>query len=101
MKGEAGAARAVAERYWASPEADDWSSQIVAAVVGDRERANKYAARIDARPGGMLVRSNSMYVCACGAPFDLDATPNFRQKIEQAGFPWPPPAPIKYPAKTW
>jgi hypothetical protein len=26
----------------------------------------------------------------CGAPFDLDATPRFRQRLEEAGVAWPP-----------
>jgi hypothetical protein len=39
--------------------------------------------------------------CFCGAPFDLEATPNFKKRIEEAGFDWPPPSPIKFPAKDW
>ena len=39
--------------------------------------------------------------CFCGAPFDLEATPNFNQRIEEAGFNWPPVSPITYPAKNW
>ena len=39
--------------------------------------------------------------CFCGAPFDLDSAPNFKNQIEEAGFGWPPFSPIKYPAKDW
>ena len=74
---------------------------IVAAVVGNREMANEAAARIDAIPGGGIVISHAVFSCFCGAPFDLDATPNYKARIEEAGFPWPPPTRIDYPAKTW
>jgi hypothetical protein len=28
-------------------------------------------------------------------------TGNFKARIEEAGFNWPPPSPINYPAKDW
>ena len=37
----------------------------------------------------------------CGALFDFEATSNFTKRIEEAGFHWPPPTPIKFPAKDW
>jgi len=40
-------------------------------------------------------------MCLCGAAFDLDATPNFRARLEEAGWPWPPGKPIDYPLKDW
>jgi len=101
MAGDTNEARRLAEAFWASPEAYDWAALSVAAEVGDRQRANAIAARMDARPGGALVLSNSLYVCACGAAFDLEATPNFKQKVEQAGFDWPPPTALRYPGKDW
>jgi hypothetical protein len=74
---------------------------VVAAVVGDRERANEIAARIDGYPGSVVVFSGTVLNCFCGAPFDLEATPNYKARIEEAGFPWPPPKRIDYPSKTW
>ena len=62
--------------------------------VGDRERAGGYA-------GAALVPGNAVYSCMCGAPFDLEATPNFAQRIEEAGIPWPPRKVIDLPAKDW
>jgi hypothetical protein len=99
--GEAAAARPIAEAFWNDPETDDWKALMPAAILGDRERANAFAARIDARPGGMLVLTNAIYICTCGAPFDLEATPNFQRKIKQAGFDWPPASPITWPLKDW
>jgi hypothetical protein len=94
-------AKPLAEAFYDDPETDEWSSLMPAAMLGDRERANAIAARIDARTGGTLVLINAIGMCTCGAPFDLDATPNFQRKIEQAGFDWPPPSPINWPLKDW
>ncbi|MGI9232778.1 MAG: hypothetical protein ACR2RD_04030 [Woeseiaceae bacterium] len=101
LAGEIAVARQMADDYWSRSDADDRSSIIVAAVIGDRERANEAAARIDAIPGGAIVISHAVFSCFCGAPFDLDATPNYKARVEEAGFPWPPPTRIDYPAKTW
>jgi len=101
VAGDSERVRQLAETYWASPDSDDRSSAHVAAVIGDRKRANEFAARIDTYPGSALVLANLTYVCLCGAPFDLKATPNFKARIEEAGFAWPPPSPIKFPAKDW
>jgi TolB-like protein len=101
LAGDPAVARQMAEEYWSRPDAEDWSSLIVAAVVGDRERANEIAARIDAYPGSAIAFGVTVTYCFCGAPFDLEATPNYKARIEEAGFSWPPPSPIKYPAKRW
>ncbi len=91
----------MADEYWSKPDADDWSSLMVAAVVGNRERANEIAARIDGHLGGPIVFSWAILNCFCGVLFDLEATPNYKARIEEAGFPWPPPKRIDYPTKTW
>jgi len=101
MQGDSAAARTMAEQYWSRPDSDDFSSLIVAASIGDRERANRHAARIDGRPGGSYVLLDAVYVCACGAPFDVDATPVFKRKLAQSGLSWPPAAPLQYPDKDW
>ena len=101
LSGDPAVARRMANDYLAGPDADDRSSIVIAAVIGDRERANEAAARIDAYPGGAVVISHAIFSCFCGAPFDLDAAPNYKARIEEAGFPWPPPTRIDYPAKTW
>ena len=45
--------------------------------------------------------ATSVLWCNCGAPWDIEATPNFARLIEEAGFAWPPPSPIRFPLKTW
>jgi hypothetical protein len=42
-----------------------------------------------------------MAICNCGAPFDLEATPNFARLIDEANLPWPPQSPIDWPLKGW
>ncbi len=73
----------------------------IAPLLGERDVANAAAARIDARPFGSARLALAVYECLCGAPFDLDATPNFAARIEEAGFAWPPVSPINYPLKDW
>ena len=48
-----------------------------------------------------LILAEAVKGCFCGAPFDLEATPNFKKRIEEAGFSWPPVSPINFPAKDW
>jgi hypothetical protein len=74
---------------------------LVAAWLGDRNRANEVAAQYDDRAFGYFALIRRVNSCLCGAPFDLDATPNFKQRIERSGLPWPPPSPIDFPAKDW
>jgi TolB-like protein len=71
---------------------------VEAALAGDRAEANKQAAILDARPAGALVLTVSASTCLCGAPFDLEATPNFRKRLTESGLPWPPKPAIHYPA---
>ena len=71
------------------------------AIVGDREAANKEAARIDALPNGYLTLMLFPTICRCGAPWDLDVTPNFARLIDEADFSWPPASPIEWPLKDW
>jgi adenylate cyclase len=55
----------------------------------------------DAQPLGFLRLSNVVIGCDCGAPFDLEATPNFARFVDEAGLRWPPAQPIKWPLKNW
>src|SRR5258706_21158 len=77
---------------------DTWSLYeiMAASLSGDIKEANRRAAEFDARPAGPLLLALVAQVCTCGAPFDLDATPNFKARITEAGLPWPPPATIKF-----
>jgi TolB-like protein len=94
-------ARQHADRYWENSPANDRDALRFAAIMGDREQANALATVIDAKPIGPTVLLLMIYHCACGAPFDLSAAPNFQRLISEAQFNWPPPSPIKYPAKDW
>jgi TolB-like protein len=71
------------------------------AAMGDRENANRRAADLDASPGGPMVLLEYAGYCSCGAPFDLEATPNFRARIQESDIEWPLQTLIKYPAKDW
>ena len=77
-----------------------WTLQI-AAWGGDRERANFEAAKIDQHPFGAVTLTLITSWCGCGAPFDLDATPNFAAKLRDGGPAWPPPPALVYPLKDW
>jgi TolB-like protein len=71
------------------------------ANMGDREAANAKAAELDASPGGAVSLMRAVLHCKCGAPFDLDATPNLNARITEAGLDWPPPDVFEFPAKDW
>lgn len=74
----------------------DWSALIVSAIAGRRDEANAVSARIDARPLGSVTLLDVIIGCGCGAPFDLDATPNFAARLENSGLAWPPPADLGF-----
>jgi len=78
----------------------DWLI-IREAWTGSRDAANRIASEVDSELGGSAHLANVLLVCICGAPFDLDATPNFASRLEEANISWPPPNPIEFPAKDW
>ena len=71
------------------------------AIIGNRVEANRMAAQIDKRPYGSLYLSTIARYCLCGAPFDIEQTPNFKLRIEESGITWPPASPLDYPLKKW
>jgi len=71
------------------------------ARVGAREEANRRAAEVDAHPFGHLRLMLVPGTCYCGAPWDLEYTPNFAKLLEEANLPWPPASPINWPLKDW
>jgi hypothetical protein len=81
---------------------DQWlvADGIEAAHAGNRAEANRLAAAMDARPAGPFLLAVLTQTCHCGAPFDLDATPNFRARLAEAGFRWPPPPTIAFPPRA-
>lgn len=94
-------ALAVFEQYKQQANFRDMSLLVAQAWLGNQEEANVLAARMDARPGGFLTLGSAVYTCMCGAPWDIELTPNFRARIESAGFAWPPASPIQTPLKDW
>ena len=77
-----------------------WTSAYYA-WVGERENANRRAAEIDNQPFGSQFLLLVVLMCECGAPWDIEATPNFATSIKEAGMPWPPASPIHFPLKDW
>lgn len=97
-QGDEVTAQAFLDQY--EPVATQQSDLMVAfSIVGEREHANEIAAAIDASPFGYLTLVRAVHSCACGAPFDLEATPDFGSRIEDAELPWPPSSPINWPLK--
>ncbi|MDH3914757.1 MAG: hypothetical protein OES37_01275 [Chromatiales bacterium] len=76
-------------------ESPPWLKRYLAiqlhAISGNREAANEAAAWFDRIPAGPMMLAATIMECMCGAPFDLESTPNFRQRLGEAGFDWPPP----------
>lgn len=99
-KGDAVTTKALLEQY-ESVETSESSLMIAFAQAGLRQRANDMAAEIDSEPYGYLRLIRLIYSCFCGAPFDLESTPDFARRIEDADLPWPPLVPINWPLKDW
>ena len=101
MDNEIARAREILETFQKETSVNDMSLLIAEATLSNHEAANTYASKLDSRFAGPFILVEAIKGCFCGAPFDLEATPNFKKRIEEAGFHWPPPSPIKYPAKDW
>ena len=73
------------------------AEMVAAANAGDRVEANRLAAAMDSRPAGPFLLAVMTTSCFCGAPFDIEATPNFKARLAESGLSWPPPPTITYP----
>jgi len=100
-RGDSDAGHALLEESATVIPANSLEAFVARARLGDRETVNRRASDVDAWPTGFIFLLEAIYQCYCGAPFDLEATPNFAAKLKEAGLPWPPPSPIKFPLKTW
>jgi len=99
-QGDADEARSLFDALLAELGEDaDWPA--FHAIVGDRDNANRVAAVIDADPLGFLQLADMASSCLCGAPFDLEATPNFARLVDEANLMWPPRSPVTWPLKGW
>jgi TolB-like protein len=68
---------------------------------GQLDKANETAAELDRHPYGSIALLNIVQWCACGAPWDLKATPVIAARIAEGNIPWPPKSVIEFPLKTW
>ena len=97
---------AEAQRYLEKSlaEAAPWFKQYLAiqlnAITGNRQAANDAAAWFDDIPAGQTMLAATIMECMCGAPFDLEATPVFAKRLEEAGFDWPPPVVMNLPTAS-
>jgi len=82
-------------------DVNDFRLQMLLARAGEREASNELAARVDRHLFGPQSLIQVVVWCMCGAPWDLEATPNFARKVGEAGFDWPPKSPIDWPLKDW
>jgi len=101
MENEPAKAREILDLAKQEKPLDNMSLLYAEAALGNREAANALASQLDAGFAGPFILVEVIKNCYCGAPFDLEAAPNFKQRIEEAGLPWPPATIIKYPAKDW
>jgi TolB-like protein len=89
------------EEYLSKYGPDDHHALMIEAMRGRRAEANRMAGQIDQRPFGYMALMEAIYYCACGAPFDLEATPVFASMLAESGLPWPPVKPVALPLKNW
>jgi adenylate cyclase len=101
MNGDKAAAHGWQEQYLDKFGPNDWNSLRMEATQGNRNEANRLAGLIDRRPFGYMALMQTIYLCICGAPFDLESTPVFASMLAESGLPWPPVKPIDFPLKDW
>lgn len=101
MNSETAAAKSWQEQYLVASGPDDLFSLVLNAQQGKHNESNRLAGLIDQRPFGYMVLLQAIYYCACGAPFDLEAAPEFAALLAESGLPWPPVRPIDFPLKDW
>lgn len=101
LTGDASSALAYEEEFLGKHGPNDYISLVMEAARGNRNEANRLAGLIDSRPFGYMSLLHAVYWCACGAPFDLEATPVFASMLSGSGLPWPPAKPLNYPLKAW
>ena len=100
-RGDTVATKSLLEKYLAADDARGNLRIGHFAMAGERDLANQTAAEIDSDPFGYLLLMLALLDCLCGAPFDLEVTPNFAKLLQDADLPWPPASPIDWPLKDW
>jgi adenylate cyclase len=72
---------------------------IMRMLAGEPELANQIAAELDSRPYGYLTLMQTPASCLCGAPFDLEFTPNYAKLLADADYSWPPAGSMNWPLR--
>jgi hypothetical protein len=101
IRGDGDASAAYQQAYLGKHGPDDSWSLILEALRGNRNEANRLAGTIDGRPFGHVVLLDAIFMCFCGAPFDLEAAPAFAAMLAESGLVWPPAKPYDLPLKDW
>ena len=83
------------------PSLDPIDTLILLAQIGERDLANELARQRDASAASAFDLMRAVYNCRCGAPWDIEETPNFAARMAEAEFPWPPPGGGNFPLKDW
>jgi TolB-like protein len=99
--GDAERAADLQRKYLQSFGPDDSVSIFMEAIRGERNEANRLARLVDSRPGGYLALLMTILRCSCGAPFDLEAAPDFQARLAESGLQWPPATTVDFPLKGW
>jgi len=100
-RGDAAATESLLDKIIATARSNTRDLVVEFAISGQRDKANQRAAEMDSRPHSHISLMIIARVCNCGAPFDLEATPNFARLIAEANLPWPPDSPVDWPLKDW
>lgn len=100
-EGDAAKASSYKNAFLTAHGPNDFAALMMAAMTGNRNEANRLASVIDSRPFGHMSLLQSIYWCTCGAPFDLEATPQFAARLSGSGLPWPPENSLNFPLKEW
>jgi len=98
---QAGYAEALREYQQAAAPVDPFWMISMYAWGGQLDKANEVAAKLDGHAYGSIALLNIVQWCACGAPWDIKATPVIAARIAEGNIPWPPASPTAYPLKTW
>lgn len=87
---------------WLSLEGIDPAEQLaLLAALGHSEETERLVRKFDRQPAGHVTLAASVLECFCGATFDIAMTPNFKKRLDEAGYTWPTEAHIELPAKPW
>lgn len=101
IRGDDETAENLSQEFFHANGPSDREALVLEAVRGRRNEANRLAGLIDTRLFGHIVLLQAIYICKCGAPFDLAATPLFADLLGSSGLSWPPAKPFTLPLKDW